>query len=139
MGSITKPLSAGEVEVLVDKAVPSDGSTLYRIDMTPSYGGGSMAGYLADFCSSDSERLVTFVFTTNCFCSVLYTRSFINEIPDHSLIKNHIDETDCKLKGIGSWYHTFSENRYRRPQYFIWKYKVRKEYESERVNLRIGN
>ena len=56
MGTITKPLSDGEIEVLVDKTVPSDNATLYRIDAAPSHRGGAMAGNLADFCTSDSER-----------------------------------------------------------------------------------
>ena len=56
MGTITKPLSNGEIEVLVDKTVPSDNGTLYRIDAAPSHRGGAMAGNLADLCTSDSER-----------------------------------------------------------------------------------
>ncbi len=54
LGIIIKPMCDGEVEVLVDKAVPT--APLYRIDAAPSYGGGTMAGILADFCTSDSER-----------------------------------------------------------------------------------
>ena len=53
-GTITRPICDGEIEVLVDKAVPA--GSLYRIDAAPSYGGGVMAGTLADFCTSDSER-----------------------------------------------------------------------------------
>ena len=56
MGTITKPVSDGEIEVLVDKTVPSDSASLYRIDAAPSHRGGAMAGNLADFCTSDSER-----------------------------------------------------------------------------------
>lgn len=69
MGTITRPMCAGDMEVLVDKAVSA--SFLYRIDAAPSYGGGVMAGSLADFCTSDSER-----YTCTCIQALLYSAKF---------------------------------------------------------------
>lgn len=45
-----------EVGILVDKAVPSDSDALYRIDLAPGFGRGSVSSTLADWIASDSER-----------------------------------------------------------------------------------
>ena len=47
-----------EVRILLDKALPSDLSMLYRIDQAPSFSRGSVTSTLAELCASDSERYV---------------------------------------------------------------------------------
>ena len=69
MGVILKPMCNGEVEVLVDKAVPS--GPLYRIDAAPSFGGGIAAGILADFCTSDSERYSYYILSKSFIITLL--------------------------------------------------------------------
>lgn len=45
-----------EVNIVLDKALPSDSSVLYRIDRAPAFSRGSVSSSLAELCSSDSER-----------------------------------------------------------------------------------
>ena len=45
-----------EVRIVLDKALPSDLSFLYRIDRAPAFSRGSVSSSLAELCSSDSER-----------------------------------------------------------------------------------
>ena len=45
-----------EVQILVDKALPTDSNLLYRIDQAPGFSRGSVPSTLAELCASDSER-----------------------------------------------------------------------------------
>lgn len=59
VGTISRvePGAGLRVCLTLDKAVPHDGDVVYRIDRVSGYSGGAMAGNLAEFCVSDSERL----------------------------------------------------------------------------------
>lgn len=60
MGTVEKVDSGPKVWLTLDKAVPHDGDVVYyRIDRVCGYSGGVVAGYLAEFCVSDSERSVS--------------------------------------------------------------------------------
>ena len=56
MGVITGIVQGPEVEVSLDKGVPSLADVLYRIDGVSGYSGGIAYSNLADLCASDSER-----------------------------------------------------------------------------------
>ena len=62
-----------DVRILLDKALPSDLSVLYRIDQAPSFSRGSVPmGTLAELCASDSERYVEYI-DVNFLNSIYYT------------------------------------------------------------------
>ena len=60
VGSIKNVKSGPVVCLSLNHPVPHESGAVYRIDCSSGYStGAAMAGNLADFCMSDTERLVT--------------------------------------------------------------------------------
>lgn len=58
MGTVTAVASGPEVRLLLDKAVPCEVTTLYRVDQVSGPSAAMAYCNLADLCASDSEKQV---------------------------------------------------------------------------------
>lgn len=56
MGTITNVSEGPNVQVLLDKAVPTSSTSLYRIDQMSGPSLSMASSNLADLCASDSEK-----------------------------------------------------------------------------------